>query len=116
LVFWVGWGRVGGEAKDLQSNDFMHVLKIKCSRSCIDQKFRVASLIERNSLVRTEMYCASFGFRTTVLIIAIVSLNCYLERRGGMSYMYCTSGSVILSYSTATAASCCTDVTLLPHV
>lgn len=53
---------------DLQSNNFMHLLKIKCSRSCVYQKFRVASLIERNSLVRNEMYCASFGFRTTVLI------------------------------------------------
>lgn len=67
---------------DLQSDNFMHVLNIKCSRSCVDQKFRVAFLIKRNSLVRNEMYCASFGFRTTVLIISIVSLNCYLEGRG----------------------------------
>jgi len=59
---------MGGKGMDLQSNNFMHLLKIKCSRSCVYQKFRVASLIERNSLVRNEMYCASFGFRTTVLI------------------------------------------------
>lgn len=111
MVFWVGWG-----AMDLQSNNFMHVLKIKCSRSCVDEKFCVASPIERNSLVRNELYCASFGFRTAVLIISIVSLNCYLEGRGGMSYKYCTSGSAILSYSTTTATSCCIDVTLLPHV
>lgn len=72
----VGW------PLDLQSNNFMHVLNIKCSRSRVDQKFRVASLIERNSLARNEMYCASFGFRTAVLIILIVSLNCYLEGEG----------------------------------
>jgi len=69
---------------DLQPNNFIHVLKIKCSRSCVDQKFRVVSQIERNSLVRNEMYCASFGFRNTVLMISTVSLNCYL---GGMSYI-----------------------------
>jgi len=61
-----------GGPMDLQSNNFMHVLQIKCSRSCVDQKFRFASLIERNSFVRNEVYCASFGFRTTVLIISIV--------------------------------------------
>jgi hypothetical protein len=51
---------------DLQSNNFMHVLKIKCSRTCVDQEFRVASQIERNSLVRNELYCDVFVFRTTV--------------------------------------------------
>jgi len=72
----VGW------PLDLKSNNFMHVLNIICSISRVDQKFRVESLIERNSFVRNEMYCASFGCRTTVLIISIVSLNCYLEGRG----------------------------------
>lgn len=65
----VGWG---GGADGSSVNNLMRVLKIKCSKSCVDQKFRVASLIERNSLVRNEMYCASFGFRTAVLIILLL--------------------------------------------
>lgn len=51
---------------DLQPNNFMHVLKIECSRTCADQEFRVASQIERNLLVRNELYCDLFDFRTTV--------------------------------------------------
>jgi hypothetical protein len=33
-----------------------------------------------------------------------------------MSYICCTRGSTVLSYSTTTATSCCADVTLVPHV
>jgi hypothetical protein len=55
VPFWFFLG--GGGGMDLQSGNFRHVLQIKCSRSCVDQKFRFASLIERNSLVTNEVYC-----------------------------------------------------------
>jgi hypothetical protein len=102
---------------DPQSDKRMYVLKIKCSRGCVDQKFRVAAV--RNSLVRRETHCDSFGLRTTISIISILFHLTVPVRGGGVVsvafYLIAQlQGSAILSYSTTTATSGCINDSIRP--